>query len=259
VFSGLRTFRIAGQIGYKSNLSMETFLVLDTETTGLPADFTALPTNVDNWPRLVQVAWMVVEESGKVLRHYNAIVRPDGFTIPEGASRLHGIYQRYAEEEGMDVEVVLLDLLADMAECKNIVCHNVDFDMPVLAAELLRTFGIADFVGFSLFCTKRQTAALCKVPPRENENWPEYFRAPSLQELHGFCFQEGFANWHNAMHDVEATARCFVYIRKNNPDVFSSPFRVGGLWQHPSQPSPGERFVVTREKDGYWNVRTQED
>jgi len=35
------------------------FLIFDTETTGLPKNFNAPITDVDNWPRCVQIAWQL--------------------------------------------------------------------------------------------------------------------------------------------------------------------------------------------------------
>lgn len=35
------------------------YLFIDTETTGLPKEYDAPYTDIDNWPRLVQLAWIV--------------------------------------------------------------------------------------------------------------------------------------------------------------------------------------------------------
>ena len=36
----------------------------DTETTGLPRDWNAPLRDLDNWPRLVQLAWLLCDEAG---------------------------------------------------------------------------------------------------------------------------------------------------------------------------------------------------
>ncbi len=43
------------------------YLFFDTETTGLPANYKAHFTDVHNWPRVVQLAWMLADDEGKVL------------------------------------------------------------------------------------------------------------------------------------------------------------------------------------------------
>ena len=65
-------------------------LIYDTETTGLPRDWNAPITDGDNWPRLVQLAWQLHDETGKLLSRGNHVVCPDGFTIPFNSTKIHG-------------------------------------------------------------------------------------------------------------------------------------------------------------------------
>ncbi len=44
------------------------FLIFDTETTGLPKNYKAPVTDSDNWPRMVQVAWQLHDNSGKLFK-----------------------------------------------------------------------------------------------------------------------------------------------------------------------------------------------
>ena len=46
-------------------------LIYDTETTGLPRDWNAPISDSDNWPRLVQLAWQLHDEAGKLLSRGN--------------------------------------------------------------------------------------------------------------------------------------------------------------------------------------------
>ncbi len=43
------------------------FLVFDTETTGLPRDWNAPKSDFSNWPRVVQLAWQLYDEQGRLL------------------------------------------------------------------------------------------------------------------------------------------------------------------------------------------------
>ena len=40
------------------------YLFFDTETTGLPKNWKAPITDLENWPRLVQLAWLVYDNIG---------------------------------------------------------------------------------------------------------------------------------------------------------------------------------------------------
>lgn len=67
------------------------YIFFDTETTGVPKNYKAPSSNTDNWPRLVQLAWILTDDHGETINSGNLIVKPNGFTIPTEASRIHGI------------------------------------------------------------------------------------------------------------------------------------------------------------------------
>lgn len=47
--------------------------------------------DIQNWPRLVQLAWILADDKGNKIHSGNLIVRPDGFEIPTDAAKVHGI------------------------------------------------------------------------------------------------------------------------------------------------------------------------
>ena len=58
------------------------YLIFDTETTGIPHNKTAPITDLDNWPRVVQLAWQLHDQKGRLLSQHNYIIKPEGFDIP---------------------------------------------------------------------------------------------------------------------------------------------------------------------------------
>ncbi|MEY2773816.1 MAG: hypothetical protein RLZZ275_163, partial [Bacteroidota bacterium] len=88
-------------------------LIFDTETTGLPRSWNAPLTDSDNWPRIVSIAWQLHTPDGRLLSRGNRIVRPDGFTIPFNAIKVHGITNERAAAEGHPLAEVLADFLED--------------------------------------------------------------------------------------------------------------------------------------------------
>jgi hypothetical protein len=57
-------------------------LFFDTETTGLPKNWKAPVTDLNNWPRLVQLAFLLYDKSGNLVSSGDYIIKPDGFSIP---------------------------------------------------------------------------------------------------------------------------------------------------------------------------------
>ena len=80
------------------------FLIFDTETTGLPRDWNAPLTDLDNWPRAIQIAWQLHDELGNLVEAKDFLIRPDGFDIPYDAERTHGISTELAAEQGEALE-----------------------------------------------------------------------------------------------------------------------------------------------------------
>jgi hypothetical protein len=65
------------------------YLFFDTETTGIPRNYRAPASDLRNWPRLVQVAWLLADEQAKEIASAQFIVKPEGFTIPPDSRHHH--------------------------------------------------------------------------------------------------------------------------------------------------------------------------
>ena len=112
------------------------YLVFDTETTGLPANFNAPVTDSANWPRLVELAWGVYGEDGKQQSEGQLLVRPMGFDIPAEATRVHGITTEQATAQGVSLGEALGQLVAAADGCQYVVAHNLEYDLAIVGTEL---------------------------------------------------------------------------------------------------------------------------
>jgi len=112
-------------------------LFFDTETSGLPNKYKAHYSETENWPRIVQLSWLIADSEGAVLSEADYIIKVD-FEIPKEASRIHGITNAVAEKKGVLINKVLKAFLTDIDKIDRLICHNVAFDLPVLQSELYR-------------------------------------------------------------------------------------------------------------------------
>ncbi|GAB4398597.1 MAG: DNA polymerase III subunit alpha [Microscillaceae bacterium] len=182
------------------------YLIFDTETTGFPKNFEAPYTDLDNWPRMVQIAWQLHDGRGQLLQAENHIIFPEGYTIPYNAEKVHGISTQIAQEEGKPLAEVLTWLARDVARAEVLIGHNVQFDLNVTGAEFLRAKVFSQLWDKQSYDTKSEaTAELCQLPGGKGGK----FKWPTLTELHQKLFGEGFDDAHDAAYDVSATARCF--------------------------------------------------
>jgi DNA polymerase III epsilon subunit-like protein len=184
------------------------YLFFDTETTGLPRSWNAPVTALDNWPRLVQLAYMAYDGEGGLIAAVDAIIKPQGFTIPAEASRIHGITTERALAEGRDLGAVLRDFKALLDPARYLVAHNISFDEKIMGAEFLRN-GLPDIPASKhKICTMHSTTEYCAIPGPRGYKWPK------LTELHRKLFNADFAEAHNAAADIAATAKCFWELKE---------------------------------------------
>lgn len=188
------------------------YLIFDTETTGLPRNWSAPITDTDNWPRCVQIAWQLHDAMGNVIEHQDYLIKPDGFNIPFDSERVHGISTELATEQGVSLIEVLEKFNIALAKAKYVVGHNVEFDLNVMGCEFHRYSVATELNNKPILdtCTE-DTAELLKLPGGRGGR----FKLPTLTELYQFLFDETFQEAHNATADVEATTRAFLeLIRK---------------------------------------------
>jgi DNA polymerase-3 subunit alpha len=204
------------------------YLIFDTETTGLPKRWDAPISDINNWPRCIQIAWQLHDDMGKLIEHQDYLVKPDGFNIPYDAERIHGISTELAETEGISLAEVLEKFNIALAKAKFIVGQNLSFDVNIMGCEFHRMGVESPMATLPVLDTCTEvTASLLKLPGGRGGK----FKLPTLTELHSYLFNEPFAEAHNATADVEATSRCFLELirrevfTKEELDVAASYFK----------------------------------
>ena len=128
-------------------------MVFDTETTGLPTSFGAPASDVDNWPRVVQLAWEAFGVCGRKALARSDLIRPDGYIIPRDAEAVHGISTEIARRNGSPIASVLETFMRPLTVASVIVAHNFKFDVNVLAAEFHRLDIPDPFLSKTYICT----------------------------------------------------------------------------------------------------------
>ena len=181
------------------------YLFFDTETIGLPKDWNA---PADQFPRLVQLAWQEYDENGKLTHEHDFIIKPDRFTIPEDASKVHGITTEIALEKGHDLTGVMSIFKTYLDANKYLIGHNLSFDRKIIRGELIRCGIEYDSSEKVKICTMHSSTQYCKLEGKRGYKWPK------LQELHKVLFGEEFKDAHDAMADIRATAKCFWELKR---------------------------------------------
>jgi len=195
------------------------YIVFDTETIGLPKRWNAPITDTDNWPRLVQLAWIIYDENGFEKERNNCIIKPEGFIIPEETIKIHRITNERAHSEGLDLKHVLEIFTQDLKENSYLVAHNISFDESIVGCEFFRKGIDNNLYNIKSIDTKELTVDFCKVEGSRGYKWP------TLTELHNKLFNKGFDDAHDALVDVEALAKCFFELKKLGHFGFHNSFQ----------------------------------
>jgi DNA polymerase-3 subunit epsilon len=190
------------------------YLFFDTETNGLPSSYKSSPQNFQNWPRIVQLAFILCDADGNEIESYSEIIKATDFKIPLNAWRVHGITEQISLKDGIPEKDVLSVFAAALLKAKQLVAHNLEFDRKVVSAAFYRSKADPEnFVASRIEkhngrCTMHLSTQFCNLPGRLGYKWPK------LVELHDILFNEPFANAHDALADVKATKRCFFELVK---------------------------------------------
>ncbi len=192
-------------------------LFFDTETTGLPKNRNSPSTDTDNWPRVVQLAWILTDFDGNQISEKCFIIKPEGYEISRGATNIHGFTTQYALENGHSMLDVLEDFADDVKKAEMIVAHNLDFDKNVISAEFHRC-GYRDLIdNLHGICTMKDSTEFCAL---HGNKWP------SLFELHLKLFGQDFKGAHDALSDIRATSKCFWELNRLGVIIFQSTNQI---------------------------------
>lgn len=175
------------------------YLFFDTETTGLNR----------RSDRIVQLAWILTDQFGREISREDNIIKPEGFSIPPQASKIHGISTALASEVGKELSEVLNRFCKAFSKAEYAIAHNINFDLPIIKEECGRIGLQIDDARIGRICTMRLSTHWCRLP---KYNGSQGYKWPTLQELHSRLFGSDFDGAHNALADVIATKRCFFEL-----------------------------------------------
>jgi DNA polymerase III epsilon subunit-like protein len=185
------------------------YLFFDTETNGLPANFSAPPSTGNNWPRIIQLAWVLCDENLNPIEHSCDLIKPDGWIIPNEKFWIDNGYSTETNNQnGLPLPFAMAKFIVALQKSKYGIAHNMDFDFPIIASEMMR-YDMKSSNKVQKICTMKTATDFCNLKnARGCKKWPK------LEELHTILFGESFDGAHDALEDVRATVRCFQQMVK---------------------------------------------
>lgn len=204
---------------------MARYLVLDTETSGLPLPAQKgrppPPADAPGQPRLASLTALaltddlLVDEDASILR---MLVRPDGWSMSRGASQVNGLTDDILAERGLPLSRVIAIYGAMIDAGWTIVAHNAPFDAKILRGELRRS-GMDDrFNKTFAICTMQASAEIIREAPTHKMLASGYktWKMPNLQTAYEYFYGEPFSGTHTAEGDAHACLGIFRRLKELN-------------------------------------------
>lgn len=194
------------------------FAIYDTETTGLP--IWKEPSEGANQPHLTDLCCILFSREGEVIECMDALVKPDGWVIPQDVEELTGLSTDFLTINGIP-EIEAVHMFGQVHKKADVrVAHNVSFDDRIMRIAIKRYFGDAPADRFKLkpvYCTANSTKNIVKCPPTEamkNSRFKNTFKTPNMQEALSFFYPgELIGEAHRARPDTEACAKVFFAMQ----------------------------------------------
>lgn len=191
--------------------------VFDTETTGFPL-FKA-PSDHPDQPHIVDICALLYTPEGELVDSFEAMVRPDGWDIPNAAAVIHGITNEIALEHGIPEACAIEGFLSIWNRASLRVAHNVSFDDRIMRIGFKRFSDpwVAEaFREGEKFCTCSSTTSIVQCPPTEKmiaAGRGKQFKQPTVSEAYKFFTGEELVGAHRARADAEACARVYFALQ----------------------------------------------
>jgi DNA polymerase-3 subunit epsilon len=183
------------------------FLVIDTETSGFPKKWDVPYDAKNNWPHVLQIAWLIFDVDGKLIKKENHYLKPAAFKITKASFKVHQLSLNFLKHRGKERSLVFKKLIADLEKYKPLmVAHFVELDYHMIGAEMYRLNLDYPLQNVPLFCTLKASA-----PYVRNPNF-EYLK---LNRFYKTLFNKSPEKLHDALADALLTAEIFFHLLNN--------------------------------------------
>ena len=193
-------------------------LVYDCETTGLVK---GLDYTNPNMPLLASITTILYDdEAHHIVSSINAMVKPDGWTMPEEAGRVNGLTDEVLLKLGVPSLALLPACIALMFKADLRVAHNAEFDAKVIAAALWRHIIKEDSETKAHEVVKHwlELPSYCTMQASKNivnaKNKLGGIKYPKLTEAYKFFFDRELDRAHSANADAVAALEIYLALKK---------------------------------------------
>lgn len=184
------------------------YLIFDSSANGRPKSYKAPLDDTFNWPRLIHLSWIILDEQLKPIEDYDCVIKPEGFKPTEKALKAHHIEPEKINSSENLLKDVLMQFKESVDKCHYVFSHNLAYNEGIVGSEYYRSSISSPLIAADKYCLMHEGTYYCKLPGKRGYKWP------SLQEMHSTIFKQGYTPSNHARADVIAASRCFIFLKK---------------------------------------------
>lgn len=188
---------------------MSKYLIFDTSAIDKPKNWKALVTDTFNWPRMIHISWIVLDENFKPLQDYNCLIKPEGYELTKEICKRCKIEFDEVQKKGHDLKDVLAQFSESVDAADYIFAHNLNYNENIVGAEMIRNRISHRLFSSERYCLMQESTYYCKIPAKGGG-----YKWPTILEMHSMMFNQAYSPANNARADVIAAARCFIKLMK---------------------------------------------
>ena len=193
------------------------FLFIDTETSGLPKNWRAPYSKENNWPHILQIAWIIFDQNYVEIKRANHYIKNDGFIIDKAAQKIHHITDDFLKINGEPIEPIMLSLCEDMDRFNPLVIgHFIELDFHMVNVELNRLGLESIFKSLTFYCTMKTSADYVTN---------SIISHLKLDKFYTILFNEEPEESHNALNDALNTSKIFFHLLQDKKISISSIYK----------------------------------
>lgn len=188
------------------------YLFFSIETNGMIKNHSLTMDEVDNYPRIIALSYVLTNLEGKVIESFVSLIKPEGWEVPRFKFFVdNGLTTEICDKNGVKIKNAMAKFNAALNKASYKVAHNIAFDDPVIGAEMIRLgYDVEPYKNKPSFCTMLNTINWCDLRfPDGNGH-----RLPMLDDLHNKIFGTDIKLNYNGKYDINALVGCFFELKR---------------------------------------------
>ncbi len=184
------------------------YLILDASANGRPKSYKAPLDDTYNWPRLMHLSWIILDQDLKPVEDNDMLIQPQGYTPTPSALKSHHLEEDTLRNSTHTIEETLDVLAGSIGSADYVLAHNLQYNEGIIGSEYYRLSKSSPLISAEKYCLMQEATYFCKLRGKRGYKWP------SLQEMHTIMFKQGYTPAGHARADAIAASRCFIYLMK---------------------------------------------